>query len=925
VEISEIRHGIQIAFSAITSSPHPRRILDSHDISCRESCKFWRIHGLRGGGGDLESADHAGADAILQRVLASRYTFEEEIRTTVPDLFVPGYAEVPLVARSVRRRFEAGGSRVAQVHVVHVRPGTQQKVHLDLVTDGDLRGISDRHQFGFEAGLVTADVQRPDTRPADAPGVDTAVDAPSPSPDSFPPDTSSPDMGMPEAEKPCLGVSESCGTTMCHDLSADRNHCGKCNNTCAQGEVCSGGECQLQCGGRTPNYCLGGCVDNLSATKACGAACADCEAVKGVGGVCKNGTCLCALGNRPATCAGACVDLDTNRDHCGQCGKGCAYGEVCSGGTCQLQCGGKTPQRCADACVNAQTNPAACGAACIQCDTSTGMGSVCQAGTCVCATGANPVTCAGLCVDADVDVRNCGNCGHACASGEVCHGGVCQLQCGGTTPDLCTGGCVNAKNNPHACGSACQDCDGVTGLGSVCSNGACACSSGANPRTCDGKCVDADTDPHHCGGCGIACKSFELCSGGICGVTCGGATPQYCAGGCVNAQTNSHACGATCQDCDAVTGVGSACQSGQCACAAGAKPKTCAGRCIDVTYDPSNCGDCGVACAAGQFCSNGQCTNTCLGSVFCGNRCADIQNDPSNCGACGHACAAAEYCSTGLCAPTTAPPARVCESVFQYTLNAHDAYSAPSRPLPTCTLQSDGSATMAFTLPTQEWVACDFAIGVDMNAFDADNDDGGAMEIEFCVDIPTFGPLNLWYGAYPTRKKLELLLSGEILQPGCKVVYKAPENAICHWLNPQWAGDCGGQACAACNGLCNQKCPISFSNARLTLIEEQPTQPITQTTTVRLKSVRFLPMACTCTGDNGCSQSPDRPTCKTGLFQSSICPAGASSCGVCVASASCPHYNEDCVVTLSDRSCPGLVRCEGEKSICDLVDPACAL
>ena len=126
LEIIQKRHGVQIVSSAIVFSRHLHRILDSHDIACREGCKLWRIHGLRGCGGDLESADHVGADAILQGVLALGYTFEEEVGATVPDLFVPGYAEVPLVARSIRRRLEAGGSRVAQVYVVHVRPGTQQ-------------------------------------------------------------------------------------------------------------------------------------------------------------------------------------------------------------------------------------------------------------------------------------------------------------------------------------------------------------------------------------------------------------------------------------------------------------------------------------------------------------------------------------------------------------------------------------------------------------------------------------------------------------------------------------------------------------------------------------------------------------------------------------------------------------------------------
>jgi Stigma-specific protein, Stig1 len=40
--------------------------------------------------------------------------------------------------------------------------------------------------------------------------------------------------------------------------------------------------------------------------------------------------------------------------------------------------------------------------------------------------------CGGACVDTKVDLANCGGCGVACASGEVCSAGNCQSECAGT-------------------------------------------------------------------------------------------------------------------------------------------------------------------------------------------------------------------------------------------------------------------------------------------------------------------------------------------------------------------------------------------------------------------------------------------------------------------------------------------------------------
>ncbi len=74
--------------------------------------------------------------------------------------------------------------------------------------------------------------------------------------------------------------------------------------------------------------------------------------------------------------------------------------------------------------------------------------------------------CSGTCRDTDTDNNHCGRCGSACASGQVCSGGMCQLSC--------QTGTVN----------------------------------------CGGFCRDLQSDVRNCGGCGMACASGQVCSGG---------------------------------------------------------------------------------------------------------------------------------------------------------------------------------------------------------------------------------------------------------------------------------------------------------------------------------------------------------------------------------------------------------------------------
>jgi hypothetical protein len=125
-------------------------------------------------------------------------------------------------------------------------------------------------------------------------------------------------------------------------------------------------------------------------------------------------------------CAGACSNLQSDRDNCGQCGMQCGDGLVCSFGACAEGCAG-------------------------------GL-----------------VNCGGNCVDETMDTRNCGGCGttdttHVCALSETCNNGVCGCA---ATDITCAGVCTNPATSNTNCGAS-GTCAG-TNAGTMCqANEAC--------------------------------------------------------------------------------------------------------------------------------------------------------------------------------------------------------------------------------------------------------------------------------------------------------------------------------------------------------------------------------------------------------------------------------------------------------------------
>ena len=146
-----------------------------------------------------------------------------------------------------------------------------------------------------------------------------------------------------------------------------------------------------------------------------------CTAAEGGGG--SDGgvaTLSCCFG--AVECNGACVDLKTNANDCGACGKHCARDQVCSAGACTA-CSANSAQ-CTDQCADLQSDPFNCGG----CGKVCAASQSCTAGVC----GACEATvCANTCVQTNNDRANCGACGNACAADQCCNAGVC-----GTTGPL---------------------------------------------------------------------------------------------------------------------------------------------------------------------------------------------------------------------------------------------------------------------------------------------------------------------------------------------------------------------------------------------------------------------------------------------------------------------------------------------------------
>ena len=117
-------------------------------------------------------------------------------------------------------------------------------------------------------------------------------------------------------------------------------------------------------------------------------------------------------------CGSRCVNLQFDRDHCGQCGRACAT-PSCDNGQCVDACSGSLGA-CDGACTYAD-DPFNCGRCGVACDHG------CREGACVpdIGCGAGKAWCNGVCIDVSSDAQNCGACGRTCDASHACADGIC--------------------------------------------------------------------------------------------------------------------------------------------------------------------------------------------------------------------------------------------------------------------------------------------------------------------------------------------------------------------------------------------------------------------------------------------------------------------------------------------------------------------
>ncbi len=236
--------------------------------------------------------------------------------------------------------------------------------------------------------------------------------------------------------------------------------------------------------------------------------------------------------------------------------------------------------------------------------------------------------CAGVCVDTQSDVRNCGLCGMSCPApsnaSATCAAGRCGFACS-TGFHNCSGVC--ASNAAVAtCGAACSPCAARANAAASCDGTACRYACNAGFADCDGDMTNGcerpvSSDVSNCGGCGTVCPGMDTecrrrtCVAGVCGSLPSPSTTE------LMAQPPRDCRRAFCDGMGGITQRaddldlpvdGNACTDDVCASGVASNPPTMAGR---------GCGTTGMLCDGMGACVDCLRGSDCATGVCVGGRC----------------------------------------------------------------------------------------------------------------------------------------------------------------------------------------------------------------------------------------------------------------------------------------------------------------
>jgi hypothetical protein len=228
--------------------------------------------------------------------------------------------------------------------------------------------------------------------------------------------------------------------------------CGqRCNFVNATGGSCVSGQCQVgaclagygNCDGNNANGCEVNIMTDRNNCGMCGRACNFANATgRCVNGQCTLATCNAGYGNCDTNPANGCeVNIMTDPNNCGGCGQRCNFANAtgrCVNGQCTLAtCNagyGNCDTNPANGCeVNIMTDPNNCGTCGRACNFANAYGGrcasgQCQVGACLAGYGNCDGNDANGCeVNIMTDRNNCGRCGNVCGSGQICVSGICRL------------------------------------------------------------------------------------------------------------------------------------------------------------------------------------------------------------------------------------------------------------------------------------------------------------------------------------------------------------------------------------------------------------------------------------------------------------------------------------------------------------------